>query len=399
MGEELVEKMTLRDIDVRGKRVFVRVDFNVPLNEDGEVADDTRIRAALPTISFLTEHGARVILASHLGRPKGKPDLRFSLRPVAGRLSALLGREVRFAGDCVGPAARESVGAMSDGDVTLLENVRFYPEEEANDPEFAGEMASLADVYVNDAFGTAHRAHASTAGIAAYIPAVAGFLLEKELASLGMLVVNPERPFMAIVGGAKISDKIGVLERLMSRADCLIIGGGMANTLLAAQGKDLANSLVESDRLDVARGLLEKAAREQVDLLLPLDLVVAPATDVPDRRQTVDPDSVPEGWMALDIGSRSVELFGKRISKAKTIFWNGPMGLFEVAGFDTGTLGVATAVANSDGIRIIGGGDTVRAVNQAGLADRMTHLSTGGGASLKMVEGKKLPGVEALRDK
>ncbi|MBU4533417.1 MAG: phosphoglycerate kinase [Eubacteriales bacterium] len=394
-----MEKMTLRDIDVQGKRVFVRVDFNVPFNEEGEVADDTRIRAALPTIGYLIDRGARVILASHLGRPKGKPDPRFSLRPVAGRLSALLGREVGFAGDCVGPAAQDSVRAMSDGDVTVLENLRFHPEEEVNDPEFAGAMASLADVYVNDAFGTAHRAHASTAGIPAHIPAVAGFLLEKELTSLGMLVSEPAPPFVAIVGGAKISDKIGVLERLMARADCLIIGGGMANTFLAAQGKDMAQSLVETDRLDVARGLLEKVAREKMDLLLPVDLVAAPSRDQADRREIVDTDSVPEGWMALDIGPRSVELFGKRIREAKTVFWNGPMGLFEVSGFDAGTQGVAEATAESDGVTIIGGGDTVRAINQAGLADRVTHLSTGGGASLKMVEGKKLPGVEALNSR
>ncbi len=394
-----MEKMTLRDIDVQGKRVFVRVDFNVPFNEEGEVADDTRIRAALPTIGYLIDRGARVILASHLGRPKGKPDPRFSLRPVAGRLSALLGREVGFAGDCVGPAAQDSVRAMSDGDVTVLENLRFHPEEEVNDPEFAGAMASLADVYVNDAFGTAHRAHASTAGIPAHIPAVAGFLLEKELTSLGMLVSEPAPPFVAIVGGAKIADKIGVLERLMARADCLIIGGGMANTFLAAQGKDMAQSLVETDRLDVARGLLEKVAREKMDLLLPVDLVAAPSRDQADRREIVDTDSVPEGWMALDIGPRSVELFGKRIREAKTVFWNGPMGLFEVSGFDAGTQGVAEATAESDGVTIIGGGDTVRAINQAGLADRVTHLSTGGGASLKMVEGKKLPGVEALNSR
>lgn len=391
-------KMTLRDIDVRGKRVFVRVDFNVPL-EDGRVADDTRIRAALPTINCLIEKGARVILASHLGRPKGKPDPKFSLRPVAARLSELLGRKVKFAEDCVGSAANDAVGAMADGDVTLLENVRFHPEEQANDPEFAKQMASLADVYVNDAFGTAHRAHASTAGIAAHLPAVAGFLLEKELKALGVLLADPQRPFAAVVGGAKISDKIGVLEQLMTKADCLIIGGGMANTFLAAQGKDLGNSLVEYDRLETARELLQKAEREKVNLVLPVDLVAAPATDAADQRKTVGVDEVPSGWMALDIGTRTVELFASRIKEAKTVFWNGPMGLFEVDGFDAGTIGVAHALAESGAVSIIGGGDTVRAVNKAGVAEKMTHMSTGGGASLKLVEGKKLPGVEALNER
>ncbi len=390
-------KMTVRDINVRGKRVFVRVDFNVPL-DDGRVADDTRIRAALPTINFLTERGARVILASHLGRPKGKPDPKFSLRPVAARLSEMLGREVRFAEDCVGSPANDAVGAMADGDVTLLENVRFHPEEQANDPEFAKQMASLADVYVNDAFGTAHRAHASTAGIAAHLPAVAGFLLEKELKALGVLLADPQRPFAAVVGGAKISDKIGVLEQLMNKADCLIIGGGMANTFLAAQGKDLGNSLVEYDRLETARELLQKAESEKVNLVLPVDLVAAPATDAADQRKTVGVDEVPSGWMALDIGARTVELFASRIKEAKTVFWNGPMGLFEVDGFDAGTIGVAHALAESGAVSIIGGGDTVRAVNKAGVAEKMTHMSTGGGASLKLVEGKKLPGVEALME-
>lgn len=393
-----MNKKTLRDIDPRGKRVLVRVDFNVPLDATGEVADDTRIRAALPTIEFLLEKGAGVILASHLGRPKGKPDPQFSLRPVAARLSELLGRKVQFAGDCAGPAAKKAVGAMSDGDVTLLENVRFHPEEEANDPDFAKEMASLADIFVNDAFGTAHRAHASTTGIAAHIPAVAGFLLEKELESLGALLEDPARPFAAVVGGAKISDKIGVLEQLMSRADCLIVGGGMANTFLAAQGKDLGNSLVEYDRLDIARRLLEKAEREKVDFVLPVDLVAAPAVDSADERKMVGLDDVPTAWMALDIGAKTLDLFASRVKKAKTIFWNGPPGLFEVPGFDAGTLGLARAVAASGAVSIIGGGDTVRAVNKAGVADKVTHMSTGGGASLMLVEGKKLPGVEALQD-
>lgn len=391
--------MTLRDIDPAGKRVLVRVDFNVPFDDAGRVADDTRIRAALPTINYLLEKGAGVILVSHLGRPKGKPDPKFSLRPVAARLSALLGRKVRFAEDCAGPAARDAVGAMAAGEVTLLENVRFHPEEEANDPEFARQMAALADIFVNDAFGTAHRAHASTSGIAAYVPAVAGFLLEKELRSLGVLLADPARPFAAVVGGAKISDKIGVLEQLMSRADCLIVGGGMANTFLAAQGKDLGNSLVEYDRLDVGRRLLEKAAREKVDLVLPVDLVAAPGVDAADQKRTVGLDGVPAGWMALDIGPRTLEIFAARVRAAKTVFWNGPMGLFEVPGFEAGTLGLARALAESDAVGIIGGGDTVRAVNRAGVADKVTHMSTGGGASLRLVEGKKLPGVEALRER
>ncbi len=391
-------KKTLRDAEVKGKKVFVRVDFNVPIDKEGNVTDDTRIRAVLPTIEYLLVRGAAVILASHLGRPKGRPDERFTLRPVARRLGELLGREVRFAGDVVGPGAETAVGYLKPGDVLLLENVRFYPEEERNDPEFAAKLASLADLFVNDAFGAAHRAHASTTGIAAHLPAVAGFLMEKELETLGRLLADPKRPFVAVIGGAKISDKIGVLERLLERADLLLIGGGMANTFLAAQGYDLQASLVETDKLDVARTLLAKAGSGE-RVMLPVDLVAAPDRERPDERVTVPVDCIPAGWAALDIGAETLKLFEDKLRPARTVFWNGPVGLFEVPGFDAGTLGLAKAIAALDGTTIIGGGDTIAALKRAGVADRVSHVSTGGGASLKLLEGKELPGVAVLQDR
>jgi len=392
-------KKTLRDVEVKGKKVFVRVDFNVPLDQQGKVTDDTRIRAVLPTIEYLLARGAAVILASHLGRPKGRPDVRFTLRPVAARLGELLGREVLFAGEAVGPDAETAARQLRPGDVLLLENVRFYPEEENNDPEFASKLAALADLYVNDAFCTAHRAHASTVGITAYLPAVAGFLMEKELETLGRLLSNPERPFVAVIGGAKISDKIKVLERLIEKADFLLIGGGMANTFLAAQGYNLQASLVETDKLDVARSLLAKAGAGDGRVVLPVDLVVAPELGRADVRTNVPVDRIPAGWGAFDIGDETLNLFAEKLATARTIFWNGPVGLFEVVGFDTGTLELAKKIAAADATTVIGGGDTIAALKRAGVADKVTHASTGGGASLKLLEGRELPGVAALQDR
>ena len=391
-------KKTLRDVEIKGKKVFVRVDFNVPIDQQGNVTDDTRIRAALPTIEYLLVRGASVILASHLGRPKGRPDGRFTLRPVALKLGELLGREVLFAADAVGPETEAAAARLVPGDVLLLENVRFYPEEERNDPVFASKLAALADLYVNDAFGTAHRAHASTVGITAHLPAVAGFLMEKELETLGRLLSDPERPFVAVIGGAKISDKIGVLERLIEKADCLLIGGGMANTFLAAKGYNLQASLVETDKLDVARNLLTKAGVGD-RVVLPVDLVVAPELGRPDARADVPVDRIPAGWGAFDIGAQTLNLFTKKLQTARTIFWNGPVGLFEVVGFDTGTLELAERIAAADATTVIGGGDTIAALKRAGVADKVTHASTGGGASLKLLEGRELPGVTALQDR
>ncbi|GBF35515.1 phosphoglycerate kinase [Desulfocucumis palustris] len=391
-------KKSLRDIDVSGKRVLVRVDFNVPLDQGGNVADDTRIRAALPTIKYLTEHGARVILASHLGRPKGKVDDRYRLNPVAEKLQQLLDNEVVKVDDCVGDEPARAIESMQPGDVLLLENVRFHPEEEKNDPGFAARLAKLADLYVNDAFGAAHRAHASTEGVARIIPGVAGFLMERELEMLGRAVFNPERPFVAILGGAKVSDKIGVIGNLLEKVDTLIIGGGMANTFLRAKGYETGKSLLEPDKAELAGELMEKAAAKGIEMLLPVDLVVALAAD-PDAEQKVVPaDGIPGDWMALDIGPESIDLFGGAIRKAKTVVWNGPMGVFEMAPFARGTFEVARALADSGAVTVVGGGDSVSAVKKAGLADKVSHISTGGGASLEFLEGKLLPGVAALQD-
>lgn len=391
----MFNKKTVRDIDVKGKRVFVRVDFNVPI-KDGVVGDDTRIKAALPTIQYLLDHGAAVILASHLGRPKGGPDPKFSLKPVADHLSKLMGNPVAFAEDCIGPAAEKAAKALKPGEVLLLENTRFHPEEEKNDEGMSKKLALLADIYVNDAFGSAHRAHASTAGIAAFLPAVAGFLLEKEIKYLGQAVEDPKRPFVAILGGAKISDKIGVIRNLLNKADAVLIGGGMANTFFKAQGYPVADSLVEDEALDTARELLASGTTK---LRLPVDVVLGDKFEAEAAKKIIPTGPIPDGWRILDIGPATVKSYAKVIHGAGTVVWNGPMGVFEFPAFADGTFGIARAVAESGAISIIGGGESVAAINQSGLADKITHISTGGGASLEMLEGLELPGVAALLDK
>lgn len=391
----MFNKKTVRDVDVKGKRVLVRVDYNVPI-KDGKVTDDTRIVAAMPTLNYLLEHGAAVILMSHLGRPKGGPDPKYSLRPVADYLSKLLGKPVAFAEDCIGPAAEAAAKTLKPGDVLLLENTRFHPEEEKNNPEMAKQLASLADLYVNDAFGSAHRAHASTEGVAKYLPAVAGFLMEKEIQYLGQAISDPKRPFIAILGGAKISDKIGVIKNLLTKADQVLIGGGMANTFFKAQGYPVGDSLVEDEALDTARELLKGGSNR---LRLPVDVVIADKFENDAQKKVMPMGAVPDGWRILDIGPQTVAAFTKALHGAGTVVWNGPMGVFEMPNFAEGTVGVAKAVANSGATSIVGGGDSVAAINQAGLSDRITHISTGGGASLEMLEGLTLPGVAALQDK
>jgi phosphoglycerate kinase len=388
-------KKTVRDVDVGGRRVLVRVDFNVPL-ESGAVRDDTRIRAALPTIRHLVNAGARTILCSHLGRPKGEPDPAYSLAPVGARLGELLGRPVRMAPDCVGEAVERLVAGLGAGDVLLLENLRFHPEEEENEPRFARALASLADLYVDDAFGSAHRAHASTAGVARHVPAVAGFLLEKELAFLGRALTDPGRPFIAILGGAKVSDKIAVIENLLGKVDALLVGGGMANTFLKAQGRAVGASLVEDDKIDVARRLLATGGDR---LVLPVDAIVAERVEAGAERRTVGTDAVPAGWRILDIGPRTVEDFSRRLKGARTVVWNGPVGVFEVEPFAAGTVAIARALAAlGDATTIVGGGDSAAAVERAGVTPRITHVSTGGGAALEFLEGRELPGVAVLAD-
>ncbi|HPD62474.1 MAG TPA: phosphoglycerate kinase [Anaerolineaceae bacterium] len=391
----MFEKKTIRDIDIKGKKVLVRVDFNVPLNETG-VGDDTRIRAALPTIQYLLDGGAAVILCSHLGRPKGGPDPKYSLRPVAEHLSSLIGKPVKFSSDCIGPEAKEAAEELKPGEVLMLENTRFHAEEEKNDAEMARQLASLADLYVNDAFGTAHRAHASTEGVTHFLPAAAGFLLEKEIKYLGQVIANPQRPFVAIMGGAKISDKIGVIKNLLTRADAILIGGGMANTFMKAQGLAVADSLVEDDSLGIARALFEEAGGK---IHLPVDMVVANQFAADAESKTLKVQDVPDGWRILDIGPETVKAFRAIIATARTVVWNGPMGVFEFPKFAEGTFGVAKAVADSAAVSVIGGGESVAAIQQSGLADKITHISTGGGASLEMLEGLELPGVAALLDK
>jgi len=385
-------KKTIRDIEVEGKRVLVRVDFNVPLAES-RVADDTRISAALPTIHYLLEHGAKVILMSHLGRPKGRVVDGLRLDPVAECLAELLGRPVRKLDDCVGPEVEAVVAGMQPGDVILLENTRFYAEDESNDPDFAKRLAALGDIFVNDAFGAAHRAHASTVGVAEHLPSVAGFLMEKELTFLGQALTAPEHPFVAILGGAKVSDKIGVIDNLLTKVDALLIGGGMANTFLKAQSYEIGQSLMEDESLDVARKMLERAGDR---LALPVDVVVADRFDAEAKSKVVPVDQVPQDWRILDIGPETVDLFKQRLAGAKTVVWNGPMGVFEFPRFAAGTEAIARILADLEATTIIGGGDSVAAVEQAGLADKMTHISTGGGASLEFLEGKELPGVAAL---
>ncbi len=394
-----MNKRTVKDMDVQGKRVFVRVDFNVPMDEAQNITDDKRIRAALPTIQYLTGQGARVILASHLGRPKGKPEDKYRMDPVAQRLAELLGQEITKVDDCIGPEPEQAVSELEDGDILLLENVRFYPGEQTNDPDFAKALSSLADIYVNDAFGAAHRAHASTAGIADYLPAVAGFLLQKEIEIMGKALNKPERPFVAILGGAKVADKIGVISNLLQKVDTLIIGGGMAYTFLKAQGHEIGDSLLDGESLQLALELMENARQRGVRFLLPVDVVIADRFAADAAHETVDATGMREGWMGLDIGPRTIELFSSEIKGAKTVVWNGPMGVFEMPAFAAGTNEIAKVMADSGAITIIGGGDSAAAVEQAGLADKMTHVSTGGGASLEFLEGKALPGVEALNDR
>jgi phosphoglycerate kinase len=392
---------TIDALDLGGKRVFVRVDFNVPLDEHGEVTDDARIRAALPTIRHALKAKARVILGSHLGRPKGKPEDRkkFTLEPAAARLSELLGQDVILADDCVGDGVKKLVRDLKDGQVLLLENLRFHPEEEKNDEAFAKELASLADVWVNDAFGTVHRAHASTAGMAAFVKEkAAGFLLQKEVEYLGKALGTPARPFVAIVGGAKVSDKIKVLENLIAKADAVCVGGAMAFTFLKAQGVPVGKSLVEEDKLELARQILDRARAKNVDLLLPVDHVCGAEPKETAQRVVVDDRAVPEGLMGLDIGSRTLDRYRQRILGAKTVFWNGPMGLFEQKPWSEGTFGIAKAMAESPAITVVGGGDSAAAVEQAGLVSKMKHVSTGGGASLEFIEGRVLPGIKVLEE-
>jgi len=398
-GDFWMNKKSVKDVEVRGKRVLVRVDFNVPLDKQGQITDDTRIRASLPTIEYLIKEGARVILASHLGRPKGQVNPSYSLAPVAKHLSELLRQEVPLAKDCVGDGVLGAVNKLQDGQVLLLENVRFHAEEEKNDPTFAHELASLAELFVNDAFGTAHRAHASTEGVTHYIPAVAGFLMQKEVEFMGNALERPERPFVAIIGGAKVSDKIGVIENLLGKVDALIIGGGMANTFLKAQGFNVGKSLLEAEKVTLAKQLIDKAKAKGIELELPTDVVVALAFEANAPHRTVSVSAIQEDEMVLDIGPASAAKFEARISTARTVIWNGPMGVFEMEAFAKGTEGVAQAVAACGGITIVGGGDSVAAVEKMGVADKMTHISTGGGASLEFLEGKVLPGVAALQDK
>ncbi len=392
-------KKTVRDIDLKGKRVLMRVDFNVPLDADKNITDETRIKAALPTISYCMEQGAKLILCSHLGRPKGEFNMKYSLAPVAKRLGELTGKKVIFAADVIGDSAKAAVDQASSDVIVLLENLRFHAEEEKNDAAFAAKLASCADVFVNDAFGTAHRAHASTEGVTKYLPSAAGFLLGKELDIIGGALSDPARPFVAILGGAKVSDKIGVINNLLEKVDCLIIGGGMAFTFWKAMGKEIGKSLLEEDKLELARELIAKAKAKGVKMLLPVDAAAAEKFDADASFAYVDQDSFPAGSIGLDIGPKSVELFKAAISEAGTIIWNGPMGVFEFPAFALGTKAVAEALANCGGTTIIGGGDSASAVKKLGFAGKMTHISTGGGASLEFLEGIELPGVAALNDK
>ena len=429
-----LNKKTVEDIDVAGKRVLVRCDFNVPM-KDGAITDTKRIVGALPTVKYLSDNGAKVILCSHMGRPhnifnevvkldkkeKKKVDAlpeeeraeataklleaakgdikKFSLAPVAAELSKLLGKEVIMATDVIGEDAKAKAAALNDGDVMIIENIRFYAEETKNDPAFAKELASMADIYVNDAFGTAHRAHASTAGVADYLPAVCGYLIQKEISVMGGALQNPKRPFVAILGGAKVSDKIGVINNLIDKVDTLIIGGGMAYTFFKAQGYGVGTSLCEDDKVDLAKEMMAKAEAKGIKFLIPVDTVVSTEFDAEAEHKVVPSDAIPDGWMGMDIGPKTRELFAEAVAGAGTVVWNGPMGVFEMPNFAVGTLAVATAMAESEAITIIGGGDSAAAVTQMGLADKMSHISTGGGASLEFLEGKELPGVAALNDK
>ncbi len=396
----IMGKKTIEDINVSGKRALVRVDFNVPRDKaTGAITDDARMRAALPTIQYLINHGAKVIVMSHLGRPKGKVVEELRLDKVGEHLAELLGKPVKKLDECVGPEVEAAVAEMKDGDVVLLENVRFHPEEEKNDVHFAKKLAALGDIFVNDAFGTAHRAHCSTAGIGTYLPSVSGYLMKKELAGLGAALSKPEKPFVAIIGGAKISDKIGVVSYLIGKADTIIIGGGMANTFLAAQGYDMKASLVEPESIDVAKDTLAQAKEAGTDLLLPVDVTIAAAFDAPETAKTADIDAIDDGWMALDIGPKTIALAEEKIKNAKTVIWNGPMGVFEQDAFAVGTNALAKAVALSDAYSVVGGGDSVAAVKKSGMADKISHISTGGGASLEFMEGRLLPGLAVLEER
>ena len=392
-------KKTVEDIDVAGKRVLVRVDFNVPLDADFNVTDDTRIIGALDTIRYLIGHGARTILVSHLGRPKSGFEERFSMKPASARLAQLLGAPVVQAADVIGADAQKKAAALRDGEVLVLENARFHKEEEKNDPAFAKELASLADIYVNDAFGTAHRAHASTEGVTHFLPSVCGFLIKKEIAFMGTALSNPDRPFVAILGGAKVSDKIKVIENLIDKCDSIIIGGGMAYTFIRAKGFSVGSSLCENDKLELAGDLLKKAEARGVNFMLPVDTIVATAFNNEAESKNVLSESIPDGWMGLDIGPGAIEEFSRVIAGAKTVVWNGPMGVFEMPNFAVGTKEIAMAVSQSGAISIVGGGDSVAAIEQLGFADKISHISTGGGASLEFLEGVTLPGIAALMDK
>ena len=394
-----MNKKTVRDVDLKGKKVLVRVDFNVPMDDNRQITDENRIKGAMPTIKYLMEPGAKTILCSHLGRPKGEVNPKYSLAPVAQRLSELLGQPVKMAKDVVGPDADAVVASLKEGEVALLENLRFHKEEEKNDEAFAKKLASYADVYVNDAFGTAHRAHASTEGVAHFLPAVSGFLIEKELQFMGKALENPDRPFVAILGGAKVSDKLGVINNLLDKVDTLIVSGGMTYTFTVAQGGRVGDSLLEKDKVEYAREMMKKAKEKGVKLLLPVDTLIADKFDNDANTRVVPTMEIPDGWQGLDIGPETARLFAEAIKSAKTVVWNGPMGVFEMPTFAEGTKAVAKALAESDGITIVGGGDSAAAVTQMGFADKISHISTGGGASLEFLEGLVLPGVAALNDK
>jgi phosphoglycerate kinase len=397
--KDTLNKLTIEDLNIKGKRLFIRADFNVPLDENLVITDDSRIRSTLPTINYAIDEGAKVILASHLGRPKGKVDPKYSLAPVAKRLQRLLNKEVIFVEDCVGPRVENAISKMKEGDVVLLENLRFHPEEEKNDETFAKALADLCDYFINDAFGAAHRAHASTAGIAKYVTSAAGFLLKKEIEYLKGVVNNPVRPFVAILGGAKVSGKIGVLENLADKVDKVIVGGGMAYTFLKAKGYEVGDSLVETEMLDLARKIMDKLKHKGVKFYLPVDSVIAETIDQYAETKIVPNQELPKGWKALDIGPASVKLFVEALQNAKTIIWNGPMGVFEIDSFSRGTMAIARAVADAYALTIVGGGDTDFAVHKAGVSDSISFISTGGGASLELLEGKDLPGISSLTDK
>ena len=397
-----MNKKTIKDIDVKGKKVFVRVDFNVPMDENQNITNDTRIRATLPTINYLLDNGAAVILACHVGRPTEAKEPKFSTKPIQARLAELLGKEVKWAPDCVGPDAEKAAADLKAGEVLLLENLRYHKAEKKNDPEFAKQLAALADVAVDDAFGVSHRGHASNEGITKYVETVSGFLMEKEINYIGKTLEAPQHPFVAIIGGAKVSDKIGVISNMIEKVDSIIIGGGMANTFLAAKGMPVGSSLLEKDKLDLARELIEKAEKKGVKVVLPVDVVVADKFAADANHKTVDADAVEDGWMILDSGAKTIKVYQDALAGAKTIIWNGPMGVFEFDAFAKGTEGVAEAVAKATdegATSIVGGGDSIAALKKTGLSDKISHISTGGGATLEFLEGKVLPGIAAIADK